>query len=174
MGACPERTTLHKPGGCHREEMCEVQNNLASLQCQPLNRIVTRSAFGYRLGREADPRIEKQTIGDGAMKFEERDGVWVLIDEAAPPDSCVCVIAVLKDEVEILARKQLCEQFLSNAGQSFQAFSIEYKGKKHKVALFPDRGNRLSMQIQGEDGSLRRVETQISFPGNDAPEGEVL
>ncbi|MFM8271392.1 MAG: hypothetical protein ACKODX_03575 [Gemmata sp.] len=89
-------------------------------------------------------------------------GVWHLIDEAAPPDANL--IAVLRGPVEVLAVKGLCEAMLRPGGLPAE-FSIDYEGRSYRVTPFGDRGGRLSLRIDGIDGSLSRVETEFRWPG---------
>jgi hypothetical protein len=89
-------------------------------------------------------------------------GVWHLIDEAAPADANL--IAVLRGPVEILAVKALCENMLRPGGLP-PGFSFTHAGRAYRVTPYPDRGGRLSLRIDGDDGSLSRVETEFGWPG---------
>jgi hypothetical protein len=99
------------------------------------------------------------------MKFTEGEGVWYLIDEAAPSDACV--IAVLKDDVELLALKRLCEDMLEVGASAGGSFAFLHDGKRYEVTRYADRGNRLSLKIVGDDGSLRRIESEFTFPATE-------
>lgn len=87
-------------------------------------------------------------------------GVWHLIDEAAPADANL--IAVLRGPVEVLAVRGLCEAILRPGGLP-REFSIAHDGRSYRVTLFSDRGDRLSLRIDGDDGSLGRVETEFRW-----------
>jgi hypothetical protein len=100
-----------------------------------------------------------------AMRFvQESEGVWLLIDETAP--SHACLIATVRGPVEALALKGLCEARLANR-ELLQPFDVTFEGQSYRVTPFDDRGGRLSLRIEGEDGSLSRVETEFQHPGND-------
>lgn len=95
------------------------------------------------------------------MQFVMADGVWNLIDETAPPDANV--IAVLRGLVEILAVKALCEHKLLPGGVPVE-FAFTHDGHSYRVTPYSDRGKRLSLRIDGDDGSLLRVETEFRWP----------
>ena len=98
------------------------------------------------------------------MKFiPHDDGVWHLIDEGAPADANL--IAVLRDAVEILAVKELCENIL-RPGVLTAEFGFTHGERSYRVTLYGDRGGRLSLRIQGDDGSLSRVETEFRWPSD--------
>jgi hypothetical protein len=100
------------------------------------------------------------------MRFvQETGGVWLLIDEAAPPEACA--IATVRGPVEVLALKGLCETRLASPG-AFACFAFTFEGREYRVTPFPDRGGRLSLRIDGSDGSLSRVETEFRH-GTDVP-----
>ena len=86
------------------------------------------------------------------------EGVWLLIDETAPPDACV--IATVRGAVEVLALKGLCEARLQSPGP-LTSFAFAFEDREYRVTPFPDRGGRLSLRIDGSDGSLSRVETEF-------------
>jgi hypothetical protein len=88
-------------------------------------------------------------------------GVWHLIDEAAPADANL--IAVLRGPVEVLAVKGLCETMLRPGGLPAE-FEFAHDGRSYRVTPFSDRGERLSLRIQGDDGSLSWVETEFRWP----------
>jgi hypothetical protein len=88
-------------------------------------------------------------------------GVWHLIDEAAPPDANL--IAVLRGPIEILAVKALCEAMLRPEGSSAE-FGFVHDGRSYRVTSHTDRGGRLTLRIDGDDGSLSRVETEFRLP----------
>jgi hypothetical protein len=95
------------------------------------------------------------------MRFvQQSEGVWLLIDESAP--SRTCLIATVKGPVELLALKGLCESRL--AGDRLRPFDISFGGHSYCVTPYDDRGARLSLRIDGVDGSLSRVETEFSYP----------
>lgn len=89
-------------------------------------------------------------------------GVWQLIDETAPADANL--IAVLRGPVEILAVKALCEAMVRPGGVPNE-FSFTHDGRSYRATPYGDRDNRLSLRIDGEDGSLSRVETEFAWPG---------
>jgi hypothetical protein len=100
------------------------------------------------------------------MRFiQEREGVWLLIDETAP--SQACLIATVRGPVEALALKGLCEARLTTRGR-LQPFDITFEGQSYRVTPFADRGGRLSLRIDGEDGSLSRVETEFRHSEDDS------
>jgi hypothetical protein len=90
------------------------------------------------------------------------DGVWHLIDEAAPPDANL--IAVLRGSVEVLAVRGLCEAMLRPGGLPAE-FEFAHEGRSYWVTPFSDRDGRLSLRIDGDDGSLSRVETEFRWAG---------
>lgn len=95
------------------------------------------------------------------MRFERRSGdVWLLIDEAAPPDACV--IATVRGSIEVLALKGLCEVYLASTGQ-FEPFEFTHEGHRYRATPFSDRGGKLSLRIDGSDGTLSRVETEFAY-----------
>lgn len=87
-------------------------------------------------------------------------GVWHLIDEAAPADANL--IAVLRGPVEILAVKSLCEAMLRPGGLPAE-LAFAHDGRQYRATPFSDRGGRLSLRIDGDDGSLSRVETEFRW-----------
>ena len=101
-------------------------------------------------------------VNEANMKFiPVPDGVCHLIDETAPVDANL--IAVLRDSVEILAVKALCEAMLGPGGMP-AGFDFTHDGRQYRVTPFSDRGGRLSLRIDGDDGSLSRVETEFVWP----------
>ncbi len=95
------------------------------------------------------------------MKFVAGGGgTWLLIDEAAPKGANL--IATAAGPVEILALKGLCEARLAHADPT-AGFGFTHDGRQYRVTLFVDRGNRLSLRIDGSDGFLSRVETEFAF-----------
>ena len=88
--------------------------------------------------------------------------MWHLIDEAAPPNANL--IAVLRGPVEILAVKALCEAMLHPGGLPNE-FAFTHNGRSYRATPYGDRGHRLSLRIDGEDGSLARVETEFAWVG---------
>jgi hypothetical protein len=97
------------------------------------------------------------------MKFiTTAGGVWHLIDESAPPDANL--IAVLRGPLEVLAVKALCEQML-RPGDLPAEFAFAHGEYSYRVTPFSDRGGRLSLRIDGGDGSLSRVETEFTWGG---------
>lgn len=97
------------------------------------------------------------------MQILPASGVWHLIDETAPHDANL--IAVLRGPVEILAVKALCEAMLQPAGVP-KEFSFTHDGRSYRVTPYGDRDNRLSLRIDGDNGSIGRVETQFAWPGS--------
>lgn len=97
------------------------------------------------------------------MRFMKGEDVWYLIDEQACADANV--IAVLRDEVEILALREFTERFLTGARHAGDAWTFKQGAISYEVVPFSDRGGRLSLRIQGDDGSLRRIESEFAFPG---------
>jgi hypothetical protein len=99
------------------------------------------------------------------MRFiQGREGVWLLIDETAP--SHECLVATVTGPVEVLALRGLCEVRLATRGP-LQPFDVTFEGQSYRVTPFADRGGRLSLRIDGEDGSVSRVETKFQHPGDD-------
>ncbi len=96
------------------------------------------------------------------MKLVPVGSVWHLVDEAAPPDANL--IAVLRGPVEILAAKALCEAMLRPEGLPAE-FQFVHEGRSYRVTPYSDRGGRLTIRIDGDDGSLSRVETEFGWPG---------
>lgn len=88
-------------------------------------------------------------------------GVWNLIDETDPSDANL--IAVLRGPIEVLAVKNLCEHMLSPGGVPAE-FAFPHNGLAYRVTPYSDRGDRLSLRIDGDDGSLSRVETEFRWP----------
>lgn len=95
------------------------------------------------------------------MKILPAGNVWHLIDEAAPPDANL--IAVLRGPVEALAIRALCEHMLSPGGVPTE-FDFSHNGHQYRVTPYTDRRDRLSLRIDGDDGSLSRVETEFAWP----------
>lgn len=94
------------------------------------------------------------------MQIVPAGGLWQLIDETAPADANL--IAVLRGPVEVLAVKALCEQMLLPNGLPNE-FSFTHDGRSYRVTPFSDRDRRLSLRIDGDDGSLSRVETEFAW-----------
>ena len=90
------------------------------------------------------------------------NGVCHLIDETAPADANL--IAVIRGPVEVLAVKALCENMLRPGGLPAE-FGFTHEGRSYLVTPFSDRDGRLSLRIDGNDGSLSRVETEFRWPG---------
>lgn len=97
------------------------------------------------------------------MKPVPGNGVWHLVDEAAPPDANL--IAVLRGPIEILAVKARCEQMLRSEGVVAE-FGFIHNGRSYHVTPHSDRGDRLSLRIVGTDGSQSRVETEFTWPAS--------
>src|SRR5690348_6375487 len=96
------------------------------------------------------------------MRFVEgTGGVWLLVDESAPSDACL--IATLRGLVEVLAMKRLCEARLISA-DCLDPFEIPFEGRTYQVTPYSDRSGKLSLRIDGSDGSLSRVETEFRSP----------
>jgi len=89
------------------------------------------------------------------------EGVWLLIDENAPPDASL--IATIRGPTELLALKGTCEARLASS-DSTRPFTFSFGGHSYHVKPYTDRGGRLSLEIVGDDGSLARVETEFRFP----------
>jgi hypothetical protein len=98
------------------------------------------------------------------MKLVPAAGVWQLIDEAAPPGENL--IAVLRGPVEVLAVRDLCEHMLQR-GRVAAEFAFTHDGRSYRARPYCDRGNRLSLRIDGDDGSLSRVETEFAWPAGE-------
>lgn len=92
------------------------------------------------------------------MKFVRGQGAWHLIDEEAPRDACV--IATLRNEVEILAMKLLCEHFLAEPARLPDPFSVQHDGSFFNVVP-ATRNGKLILHITGEDGTDSCVETEF-------------
>ncbi len=98
------------------------------------------------------------------MQFVQRPGgVWHLIDEAAPPGANL--IAAVNGPVEVLALKSLCEAFATSRRVS-DTFAFHHDSRAYRVVPYSDRDGRLSLRIDGEDGSLSRVETEFRWPAS--------
>lgn len=95
------------------------------------------------------------------MQIVPAGNVWHLIDETAPLDANL--IAVLRGPVEILAIKALCEHMLQPGGVPAE-FAFSHGGRSYRVTPFTDRGVKLSLRIDGDDGSLSRVESEFAWP----------
>lgn len=96
------------------------------------------------------------------MRFESRpEGVWLLIDETASPEASV--IATIRGPVEVLALKGLCEQRLQSHGL-LTPFDFTFDEHDYRATPYPDRGDKVTLRIQGSDGSLFRVETEFHWP----------
>lgn len=96
------------------------------------------------------------------MQFVQRPGgVWLLIDETAPADANV--IATVGGPVEALALKGLCEARLASDAPP-GPFELRHGGHGYRVTPYADRGGRISLRIDGGDGSLSRVETEFRWP----------
>jgi len=107
---------------------------------------------------QADPTVE-----DEKMKFvQETDDIWHLVDENAPASSCV--IATLKGPIEIIAIKRFCEVFLQMPHLLLDAIRFSHEGHSYSVRPFSDRGNKLSLRIERDDGALWRIETEFEYP----------
>lgn len=50
-------------------------------------------------------------------------------------------------------------------------FESTHEGLFYRVTPFSDRGGRLSLRIQGDDGSLGRVETEFRWTGSSESTG---
>lgn len=87
-------------------------------------------------------------------------GVWLLVDENAPPDASL--IATIRSPVELLALKGVCEARLTGT-DLLKPFTFSFEGRTYLVTTFADRGGHLSLKIESDDGSLGRVETEFVF-----------
>ena len=95
------------------------------------------------------------------MKFiPGAGGVWLLIDDTAPAGAGL--IAMAAGSVEVLALKGLCEARLTSSDLT-KHFESTHDGRQYRVTPVSDRGNRLTLRIDGDDGSLSRVETEFAF-----------
>jgi hypothetical protein len=102
------------------------------------------------------------------MQFVQRPGgVWHLIDETAPPEECL--VAEVRGPVEVLALKGLCEARLASAAPP-EPFGFHHEGHEYRVTPYADRGDKLSLRIDGSNGSLSRVETEFRHETEDPPD----
>ena len=100
------------------------------------------------------------------MQFVQRPGgVWHLTDETAPPGANL--IAAVNGPVEVLALKGLCEALVASRRVN-DPFTFHHDGRAYRVTPYSDRDGRLSLHIDGEDGSLWRVETEFCWPASQA------
>jgi hypothetical protein len=95
------------------------------------------------------------------MRFIQRQGVWHLIDENAPEEACV--IATLRNEAEVLALKGFCERYLGGDGHQLGEFEVWHAGQRYRVRSFSGAGGKLVLEVEGEDGTRSRVDTQFSL-----------
>lgn len=97
------------------------------------------------------------------MQLVQRGGMWLLIDETAPPNADV--IATVRGPVEVLALRGPCEARL---GSAFCMRPLDFTpdSRQYHVTPFADRGNRLPLRIDGSDGSRWRVETEFAVPAD--------
>lgn len=84
------------------------------------------------------------------MRFVQRDGHWHLLGDG---DS---VLAVLRDEVDVVVLRRLCERRL--AGETGD-FEVSHAGWGYRVDLVAGKGGRLTLEIRSEGMPPRRIET---------------
>jgi hypothetical protein len=94
------------------------------------------------------------------VQFVQRKDVWLLIDETAPEDACV--IATLRDEVELLALREFCLFYLR--GRVPEHFPIRHGVADYTVTPLGAPGEKLSLIICGE-GYASTVATEFAMPG---------
>jgi hypothetical protein len=93
------------------------------------------------------------------MRFIQRQGFWHLIDENAPEEACV--IATLRNDVEILVLKRFCENYLGGSGLPTGEFDVQHDGRCYRVVPVRGTGGKLAFEIAGDDGSLARIDTEF-------------
>jgi hypothetical protein len=98
------------------------------------------------------------------MKFVRGQGVWHLIDENAPKEACV--IATLRNEVEVLALREFCQLTLQAPDHIPEHFPIRYQGVDYVVTPLGAPGEKLALIISG-DGFSSTVATQFMMPSNE-------
>ncbi len=96
------------------------------------------------------------------MKFVHQNGVWLLIDELAPREACV--IATLRNEVEVLALREFCQLTLQAPDHIPEHFLIRHKGADYTVTPLGAPGEKLALIITG-NGYSSTVETEFAMPG---------
>jgi hypothetical protein len=82
------------------------------------------------------------------MRLVQRGDVWLLIDEAAPESACV--IAVMRDEVEVLALHEFCRAYLQRPGGVPERFTVRCGDAEYTVTPLGTPGEKLSLVIRGE------------------------
>ena len=92
------------------------------------------------------------------MKFVQRDGGWLLIDEKAPQEACV--IATLRSEIEVLALREFCSLTLRAADRIPEHFAIRYREADYTVTPLGAPGEKLSLIIRGKEYTST-VETEF-------------
>src|SRR5687767_7686341 len=94
------------------------------------------------------------------MKFVRGNGVWQLVDEHAPASACV--IATLRNEVEVLALSYFCQLYLQAAERVPEHFSVRHQGADYTVTPLGSPGEKLALVIRGE-GFSSTVTTEFEL-----------
>jgi len=99
------------------------------------------------------------------MQFSRCGEGWLLLDETAPPGRQL--IATVGSPVEVVALKRLCETRLRGEEISSH-FTFLLDELIYRATPYSDREGRLSIRIEGSDGSLHRIETEFLHPKTEA------
>jgi hypothetical protein len=117
-----------------------------------------------RIGRSltATDAGRKMKIGEEGwpVQFVRRKDVWLLIDENAPEQACV--IATLRDEIELLALREFCQFYLQ--GRVPEHFPIRHGSADYTVTPLGAPGEKLALVIRG-DGYSSSVATEFRMAG---------
>jgi hypothetical protein len=93
------------------------------------------------------------------MRFVEHEGCWRLVDDSAPGQSRV--LATLRSEVEVLAMAAFCEHYLADPNNLPSRFEVRHGARTHVVFFLGGRGGRLTLHVEGEDGTVTDVATEF-------------
>jgi hypothetical protein len=92
------------------------------------------------------------------MKFAPWGSGWRLVEETS---SDVRVIATLKNEVEVLALKRLCEEYATNAGRAPSSFGFSHAGMDYKTYCFCDAGDKLVLHVTAAGCPTFTIQTEF-------------
>src|SRR4051812_18936959 len=96
------------------------------------------------------------------MKFVGKQGIWHLIDETAP--EAACVIATLRNEVEVVALREFCRYSLQTPDRIPEHFLIRHRGADYTVTPLGAPGEKLTLIIRA-NGFSSTVATEFRMPG---------
>jgi hypothetical protein len=93
------------------------------------------------------------------MRFVPHEDGWRLIDDSNPGDARV--LATLRSEVEVLAMAAFCKHYLADPDSVPSRFEVRHLGRPCTVYFLGGPGDRLTLHITGEDGTVIDVATEF-------------